>query len=129
MAVSLETRVPLLNREVMEFLADTPLSLKLRGFTRKWLLREAMAGQLPDDIINRPKKGFGIPVARWLTSDLRQMTQDYLSPVRLERQGIFNPTAVSKILAEHLERRRNNHKMLWTLLMFQLWWDNWMEPG
>ena len=129
MAVSLETRVPFLNRDVMECLAGTPLSLKLRGFTRKWLLREAMAGQLPDDIINRPKKGFGIPVARWLASDLRQMTQDYLSPVRLERQGIFNPAAVSKILTEHLERRRNNHKMLWTLLMFQLWWDNWMEPG
>ena len=129
MAVSLETRVPLLNRDVMEFMADTPLSLKLRGFTRKWLLREAMAGQLPDEIIRRPKKGFGIPVARWLSRDLRQMTQDYLSPVRLDRQGIFNPAAVSRILSEHLERRRNNHKMLWTLLMFQLWWENWMEPA
>ncbi len=129
MAVSLETRVPLLNWDVMEFLAGTPISLKLRGFTRKWLLREAMAGELPDDIINRPKKGFGVPVARWLSSDLRQMAQDYLSSRRLERQGIFNPAAVSRILSEHLARRRNNHKMLWTLLMFQLWWDNWMGPA
>lgn len=126
MAVSLETRVPLLNSSIMNFLADTPLEFKLRGLTRKWLLRQAMSGKLPDNIISRPKKGFAIPIAQWLLKDLREMAQDYLAPDRLQRQGIFNPAVVSALLAGHLDQRQNNHKMLWTLLMFQLWWDNWM---
>ena len=127
MAVSLETRVPLLNRDITSFLAATPISLKLRGFTRKWLLREAVKGILPDDILERPKKGFGIPIARWFTAELREMAQDYFSAERLRRQGLFDPEAVGRLLRDHLDRRRNNHKMLWTLLMFQLWWENWME--
>ena len=129
MAVSLETRVPLLNRDIMSFLAATPISLKLRGFTRKWLLREAMTGILPDDILKRPKKGFGIPIARWFGGELREMAQDYFSAERLRRQGLFDPVAVGDLFKDHVERRRNNHKMLWTLLMFQLWWENWMESG
>ena len=113
----------------MNFLADTPIEFKLRGLTRKWLLRQAMSGKLPDNIINRPKKGFAIPVAQWLLKDLREMAQDYLAPDRLRRQGIFNPAVVSALLAAHLDQRQNNHKMLWTLLMFQLWWDNWMPSS
>ena len=88
-----------------------------------------MTGILPDDILKRPKKGFGIPIARWLGGELREMAQDYFSAERLRRQGLFDPVAVGDLLKDHVERRRNNHKMLWTLLMFQLWWENWMESG
>ncbi len=129
MAVSLETRVPLLNRDIMSFLAATPISLKLRGFTRKWLLREAMKGILPEDILKRPKKGFGIPIARWFAGELQEMARDYFSTERLRRQGLFDPVAVGQLFQDHLDCRRNNHKMLWTLLMFQLWWENWVERG
>lgn len=121
MSCSLEVRVPLLNAKLLELMLHAPLNLKLRGLTRKYLLRRAVAGRLPKDIIKRPKKGFGIPVAAWLRSDLRPMLLEYLSPPRLASQGLFNSEYVARLIEDHLAQRKDNRKPLWTLLMFQLW--------
>lgn len=129
MATSLETRVPFLNLDVLSHLERVPLSLKLRGFTRKYLLRKAMHGRLPREIIGRRKRGFSIPVAEWLNNDLRDLTHEYLNEGRLQREGLFNPQEVARLLDEHRRRARNNAKKLWTVLMFQLWRERWLDAA
>jgi asparagine synthase (glutamine-hydrolysing) len=127
MSVSLETRVPFLNKIVLDYLESTPVSLKLRGFKRKWLLRQAMKDLLPKNILDRKKKGFSMPVAKWLAEDLHDLARAYLSPERIGKDGLFNPNYVTALLDDHTKRRRNHHKLLWTLLMFQLWKDEWLD--
>ena len=78
-------------------------------------------GRLPDEIINRSKKGFNMPVAYWLSSDLNELLNDMLNKEFIERQGLFEHTFIQQLISDHLERRKDNRKLLWTLLMFQLW--------
>ena len=129
MANSLETRVPFLNLDVLSHLERVPVSLKLRGLTRKYLLRKAMKGLLPDSIINRRKRGFSIPVAAWLNEDLRGLASEYLNEARLRREGIFNPSEVTTLLDQHARRARNNAKSIWTILMFQMWRERWLDAA
>jgi asparagine synthase (glutamine-hydrolysing) len=129
MAASLEVRVPFLNRRVVEFATSLPLSLKLRRLTGKYLLKRSMAGRLPREIIERKKQGFAIPVAHWLTSELKDLAGDMLSPDRIRRQGLFEPAYVTALLDDHLARRRDNRKLIWTLLIFQLWQAKYLEGG
>src|SRR6185436_10014445 len=89
----------------------------------KRVFRRAVANRLPREILKRPKKGFGIPVARWLNAQLRELAGDLLAPDRLRAQGLFNEQAVGRLLWEHWNGRRDNRKGLWTLIMFQLWYD------
>jgi asparagine synthase (glutamine-hydrolysing) len=121
MAASLEVRVPFLNRAVVDFAASLPLELKLKRLTGKYLLKRAMADRLPPEILQRKKQGFAMPVAHWLAGELKELTMDMLSPARLARQDLFEPAAVARLLSDHFERRRDNRKLLWTLLVFQLW--------
>lgn len=127
MAASLEVRSPFLDTEVVEFLGSVPARLKLRRFETKHLLKRAMASRLPAGIVDRPKKGFGVPVAEWFKTRLREQLQEELSPDRLRRQGIFDPAVVGRLVAEHLSGARDHRKQLWTLFMFQLWHARWME--
>ena len=129
MATSLETRVPFLNLDVLSHLERVPLEFKLRGLTRKYLLRKAMQGRLPGNIISRRKRGFSIPVAAWLNDDLRDLTHEYLNEARLQREGLFNAQEVARLLDEHARRVRNNAKKLWTILMFQLWRERWLDAA
>jgi asparagine synthase (glutamine-hydrolysing) len=129
MACSLEVRAPFLDVELVEFLGRVPPRLKLRRFDTKHLLKRAMGEVLPPGIANRPKKGFGIPVADWLKGPLRGAMQDELSPERLRAQGIFVPGEVQRLVSEHLAGRRDHRKPLWTLFMFQLWHRRWVERG
>jgi asparagine synthase (glutamine-hydrolysing) len=123
MGCSLEVRVPVLNAKMLEFATRLPVRQKLRRFTRKFLFRRAMRGRLPDDIIDRPKKGFGIPVSKWLKSELKPLVLDLLSEERLKRQQLFSAPYVEGLIRDHNEGVRDNRKPLWTLLMFQLWYD------
>ncbi len=127
MAASLEVRVPFLNREVIRFATELPLELKLHGLTGKYLLKKSMAHKLPAEIIKRPKKGFNMPVAHWLTSELRDLVLDMLSEARINRQGFFNYNYIEQLLNQHFTRQRDNRKLLWTLLIFQLWYDRYVE--
>jgi asparagine synthase (glutamine-hydrolysing) len=121
MACGLEVRVPLLNRLVLDFVQELPVDMKLRGLTRKYALRRALAGRLPARIIRRPKKGFNMPVATWLCGPLRPLVTDLLSPQALRAGGLFEPRLVARLLDEHLRGGRDHRKQLWTLLVFELW--------
>jgi asparagine synthase (glutamine-hydrolysing) len=127
MAASLEVRVPFLNREVVQFANDLPLDLKLHNFTGKFLLKKMMKGRLPAEIIHRSKKGFNMPVAYWLSGDLRELMMDMFSENTITRQGFFDHHYLQQLTNEHFEHRKDNRKLLWTLLMFQLWYKNYIE--
>jgi len=123
MACSLEVRVPLLNHLLVEWATALPHDLKLRGFTTKYLFRKALRRILPPEITDRKKKGFNMPVAKWLVGPLRELVEDTLSESRLRADGFFRPAGVRRLLDEHYSRRRDNRKLIWTLLIFQLWHD------
>jgi asparagine synthase (glutamine-hydrolysing) len=127
MACSLEVRAPFLDYTLVEFLGRVPSRLKLQGLRTKVLLKQAMADLLPPGVADRRKKGFGIPTAKWLKEDLRELLLDELSPERLRRQGLFDAREVERLVSDHLSGRRGLHKELWTLLMFQLWHRNYIE--
>jgi asparagine synthase (glutamine-hydrolysing) len=126
MMASLEGRVPLLNNDFVEYATGLPLDLKLRGMKSKFLFKLALRGMLPESILRRRKKGFGIPVAEWFRGPLREQMLSVLSPERMARQGFFEPAAVAALVREHLEGRRDNRKQLWTLFAFELWHDGYL---
>ena len=126
MATSLEVRAPFLDVNVVEFLSSLPARYKLRRLTRKYLLRRLMRDRLPPGIADRPKKGFGIPLAKWFRSELRELLLETLDPQRLEREGIFNAAFVQRLVEDHLAGRRDYRKELWTLTVFQLWKEHWL---
>ena len=126
MANSLEVRVPLLNKLLLEFAARLPHQLKVRNFTTKYIMRRALKDILPASILKRGKKGFNMPVGKWLSGPLRPLAEDLLAEVRLKRAGLFNPAYVQSLLVDHWAGRRDNRKLLWTLLAFELWRDSWM---
>jgi len=121
MACSLEVRVPLLDRRVVELAAQLPMRLKLRGLTTKYVLKRALADVLPSETLTRPKKGFGIPVGHWLRGELRQLLRDACSADVIRRGGLFRPEMVERLIVEHEAGRRDHRKKLYTLLAFQLW--------
>jgi asparagine synthase (glutamine-hydrolysing) len=129
MALSLEVRAPFLDLELVEFLARVPSTLKLRGLTTKYLLKEAMADRLPPGIATRTKKGFGIPIAKWLKDELRNELLDALSPSRIASQGLFDRHEVERLVREHLDGRRDHRKQLWTLFCFQRWYETYGSPA
>jgi asparagine synthase (glutamine-hydrolysing) len=123
MMASLEGRVPLLNNDFVSFALRLPLDMKLHGMKSKYLFKRALRGMLPDKILNRPKKGFGIPVAEWFRGALKEQMLSVLSPDRIARKGFFAPAAVGRLIEDHLNGRRDNRKQLWTLFAFELWHD------
>jgi asparagine synthase (glutamine-hydrolysing) len=129
MMASLEGRVPLLNNDLVEFATRLPLDLKLRGMQSKFLLKRALRGLLPDSILKRRKKGFGIPVAHWFRGPLKEQMLSVLSPERIAREGFFDPAAVGMVVRDHLEGRRDNRKQLWTLFAFELWHEGYLSRG
>jgi asparagine synthase (glutamine-hydrolysing) len=124
MAVSLEVRVPYLDHPLVEFMASVPGHFKIRGWEKKYLLKRAFERDVPKDVLYRRKAGFSLPVARWLRQELRGLVDDVLSPVRIARQGLFQPETIEALKQEHYSRRRDNSSVLWGLLMFQMWSDN-----
>jgi len=127
MAVSLETRAPFLDPRVGQFAASLPLEFKLRGSKGKYILKKAVEDLLPPSILSRSKKGFGIPIANWLKGRLNPLMHDLLAPNRLKEQGLFEPDHVQKLIGEHEKGIASHHKQLWTLLVFQLWYDNFLQ--
>ncbi|MDD5556034.1 MAG: asparagine synthase (glutamine-hydrolyzing) [bacterium] len=121
MACSLEVRVPLLDHAVIEFMATVPPGMKLKGLGRKYILRRALSGVLPAEILRRGKEGFSIPMKNWLRGELRPMMCDLLSDAALRRRGYFRPAAVARLVREHLEGRANHSHRLWALMLFERW--------
>ena len=121
MSVSLETRVPMLDPRVVEFAWRLPLHTKVRHGKTKWLLREVLFKHVPRELIERPKKGFGVPVGRWMRGPLRDWAEDLLSKQRLATDGFLNPGTVRKQWRQHRDGKANWGDSLWTVLMFQAW--------
>jgi asparagine synthase (glutamine-hydrolysing) len=122
MAHGLEVRPPLLEHRMVEFAAAVPADLKLRGTTLKYILRRVAARYLPAALIDRPKQGFGFPLARWMRTDLRQLLRDALADSRFVQAGIFDRRYVERLLAEHLEGRRDHNFRLWILVNLEIWY-------
>jgi asparagine synthase (glutamine-hydrolysing) len=129
MAVSLETRLPLLARQVIEFAWRLPTSLKIRHGHTKWILRQVLYRYVPKELIERPKSGFAIPLHEWLRGPLREWAEDTLSEARLRRDGYLNPGLVRAAWEEHLSGKRNRMDSLWTVLVFNSWLEAAKRPA
>jgi asparagine synthase (glutamine-hydrolysing) len=127
MACGLEVRAPMLDTGLVDLAESLPPAWKLGGGQSKRILKQAARSRLPLSVLDRPKKGFGIPVARWLRGPLRGLLDELLALERVRRQGLFRAEAVARLVADHHSGVRDHRKPLWTLLVFQLWYDRWLD--
>jgi asparagine synthase (glutamine-hydrolysing) len=123
MANSLETRVPLLDRDVVEYSLSLPSSIKQHN-TPKNFLKKSLGKYLPYDLINRPKMGFGVPMSSWISGELKDWSCDLLNSKKIEEQGLINHLDVNKKLSEHLSGKADWHAHLWQVILFQQWLEN-----
>jgi asparagine synthase (glutamine-hydrolysing) len=121
MAVSLETRVPMLDHRVFQFAWRLPLHMKVCAGTGKWLLRRLLHRYVPARLVERPKMGFGVPLHQWLRHELREWGENLLEEARLSREAYFDARLVRNLWREHLDGRRNWQFQLWNILMFEAW--------
>ncbi len=122
MAASIEARVPLLDHKLVEFAATLPPDLKLRGLTRKYLLKKVARAWLPDAIIDRKKQGFPMPVSIWFRNEARPFVRDILAPHAIRRRGLFNVAFVEQLLGEHEAGFADHGSLIWGLLNVELWY-------
>jgi len=120
MAASIESRVPFLDHKLVEFAAALPVNMKLRGLTTKYILRKAMRGRLPREILTRRKMGFPVPIGSWLRGPFSHVLDEYVLNSRAIERGIFNPGFVRELVARH-KAGENHSERLWTLINFEIW--------
>ncbi len=121
MAGSLEARVPLLDHKVIDFVTRIPASMKLTGHETKHLFKRAIKDLVPEEILNRPKQGFGVPIQEWINQQLRDRLRDTLREPRTRQRGYVEPAYLDVLLDEHERGRRDHSMALWALLMLELW--------
>ena len=124
MAASLETRVPLLDHELVELMARVPASFKIKGLRLRYLQKRSMRRRLPRSVFAKRKWGFGAPMGRWFRGELRELLRDTLSPTRLHQAGLMDPAVVEDIIRAHEASREDNSDVLLGLLTFELWRQN-----
>ncbi|MCA9530920.1 MAG: asparagine synthase (glutamine-hydrolyzing) [Myxococcales bacterium] len=129
MAVSLEARSPFLDRRVVEMAFGLPLSMRLRGPDKKYILRRLLARYAPPLLTERPKQGFTAPVATWLRRDLRDAVEDALSARRVRDRGLFEPQVVRALVDEHMSGRHDHAQALWALLVLEWWTEHHLHAG
>jgi asparagine synthase (glutamine-hydrolysing) len=126
MAVSLETRVPFLDRGVLDLAWSLPLDAKLRGGRTKWLLRQVLERHVPTGLVDRPKMGFGLPIGSWLRGELAPWAEHLLDERRLHAQGLLDPLPIRRAWELHRSGRRDLGYEIWDVLVLQSWIDRWM---
>lgn len=127
MYTSLEVRAPFLDKKVVEFGLSLPHKYKYRGTQGKYILRQLMKGRLPERVVRRGKHGFGVPVGAWFREEWRDFLRDTLSSEHLAKTGVFDSKEVERLVQEHQDGTHNHRKKLWSLLIFQLWYDTWIS--
>lgn len=123
MSVGLETRLPLLSQGAVSLARKIPVHMKVRNHQSKWILRQVLCRYVPRELFERPKMGFSVPIRDWIRGPLRDWTETLLARERMESEGIFNVATVRGLLDDHQSGRRDNSNLLWTLIMFQSWLD------
>jgi asparagine synthase (glutamine-hydrolysing) len=121
MAASIESRVPFLDHKLVEFTTTLPDRLKLKGWTTKYVLREAMKGLVPEPILNRPKMGFPVPIGKWLRGSERHIVGEYVLGERAASRGLFDKAFVQKLVQEHQSGAVDHSERLWSLVNLELW--------
>jgi asparagine synthase (glutamine-hydrolysing) len=127
MSVSLEGREPLLDHHLLEFVAQLPRELKIKNGNKKYLLKQIVHKYVPKELMDRPKMGFGVPVATWLRSDLKYYSDEYMSQKEFEKHGIFKIDAVQNIMRNFFNGDKHYDAIFWYLLVFQMWYKQWMD--
>lgn len=127
MATSLETRVPLIDHKVVEYVFQIPGHLKLKGMTTKWIFKKTMERLLPPQNIYRSKEGFSIPIKHWLRNELKELMLHYLSESRIRDAGLFNFGPIKHKIDRHMQGRENYSHQLWALLVFEIWRENFLK--
>ena len=127
MSASLEGREPLLDHHLIEFAAQLPDAFKYKNGIKKLILKDIVHDYVPKELMDRPKKGFAIPIGNWLNDELAHLMHQYLEHERITKQQIFNPVAVQNLVSSFRAGRKENTVKIWYLLMFQMWHERWME--
>lgn len=127
MSIALEGREPLLDHRIIEFVSQLPSSLKYNNGTTKYLLKKIVHKYIPREIMDRPKAGFSIPMFEWLTTDLKDHLYYYINEKQFNKHGLLDVKKAMTIRKEFLAGRKGRETPIWLLLMFQMWWDRWME--
>jgi asparagine synthase (glutamine-hydrolysing) len=128
MAVSLEGRAPFLDHELLELTAKIPLSLKLKGWNnKKYILKEALRGLVPDEVMFRPKMGFGIPVHDWFRAELKEYTEGILLSPKALKRNIFTKEALTSFLSDHYTKKADYGYQIWALLTLELWFQEYFD--
>ena len=125
---SLETRAPLLDHELVELAAMIPSAMKIRKNETKYMLKKAMSGILPDEILYRKKMGFGVPLVHWFKNDLNGYAREVLLSEQARGRGLFNPGYIEGMLDVHAKKGRDMSARIWALLFFEHWCRNWLKP-
>ncbi len=124
MAISLETRTPFTDPDIMGFAWQLPFSMKIHRGQSKWALRQLLYRYVPESLIERPKAGFAVPLGAWLRGPLKSWAADLLAPDTLKQQGFLNPAAIKTMWSTHQSGQRDMEHRLWNVLMFQSWLAN-----
>lgn len=126
MANSLEVRAPFLDYQFVDLVTSLPYNYHLKGFETKHLLKELMKDKLPKEIIYRKKQGFGVPLSKWFTKELKDFTLETLSNENIKNTGFFDEKEVKNIIDEHMSLQKDNGRKIWNLLVFQMWYNKWI---
>ena len=123
---SLEARAPMLDHRLVEWALSQPTKVKMKGRQQKILLKEYLYRHVPPRLFERPKAGFAVPLRHWFRGPLKSMMKDLLAPAELKRHGLFDHQFVQLLIRDHLSERWNFERQLWALLVFQLWYREYM---
>jgi asparagine synthase (glutamine-hydrolysing) len=124
MLCSIECRSPFLNKELWDFTNELPENFLLKGFNKKYILKEAFKDYFPKKFLDKQKKGFGVPVGDWLREDLKNEIREYIEISFLKKQSIFNVNYTIKMVDDHIEGKVDNTFKVWSFYCFQKWYVN-----
>ena len=127
MSVSLEGREPFLDHRVIEWAAQLPMNYKYNKGEKKYILKQIVHKYIPQSMMDRPKMGFGIPIANWLSNDLKQFVDQYFDAEYIHKQNIFNNEEIQRIKNSFYSGKIERAEKIWYLLMFQMWYDRWIN--